>query len=124
MFFVFAANFFRTPPVETNGLKFYHRGALYQFTCLPNGLCSGPRKFTKVLKPPLACLRLQNIIISGYIDDLITLDEKFDNCFDNVKKIVNLFNSLGFVIHPDKSCFVPSQVIEYLGLVTPGDQRC
>ena len=33
-------------------LKFYFRGKLYQFTCLPNGLCSGPRKFTKLLKPP------------------------------------------------------------------------
>ena len=35
-------------------LKFYFRGKLCQFTCLPNGLCSGPCKFTKLLKPALS----------------------------------------------------------------------
>ena len=38
--------------------KFSLQGKLYKFTCLPNGLCSGPRKFTKLLKPPLAKLML------------------------------------------------------------------
>ena len=33
-------------------LKFVFDGALYQFTCLPNGLSFGPQKFTKILKPP------------------------------------------------------------------------
>ena len=40
-------------------LKFYFRGNLYQFACLPNGHCSGPRKFTKLLEAPLSYLRLQ-----------------------------------------------------------------
>ena len=35
-------------------LKFYFRENLYQFTCLPNGLCLGPRKFIKLLKPPFS----------------------------------------------------------------------
>ena len=32
-----------------------------KFTCLPNGLCSGPRKFTELLEPPLAELRLDYV---------------------------------------------------------------
>ena len=32
-------------------LKFQWNDALYQYTCLPNGLSSGPRKVTKILKP-------------------------------------------------------------------------
>ena len=43
-------------PEHQKYLKFYFRGKLYRFTCLPNGLCSGPRKFTKLLKPPLPLL--------------------------------------------------------------------
>ena len=39
------------------------------FTCLPNGYYHGPRKFTKVLKPPLSTLRLDNITIAAYLDD-------------------------------------------------------
>ena len=34
-------------------LKFEWKGQLYQYTCLPNGLSSCPRKFTKLLKPYL-----------------------------------------------------------------------
>jgi hypothetical protein len=32
-------------------LKFEFNGVLYQYTCLPNGLASAPRTFTKLLKP-------------------------------------------------------------------------
>ena len=32
-------------------VKFSWKGKLYQYTCLPNGLSSCPRKFTKLLKP-------------------------------------------------------------------------
>ena len=44
-------------------LKSLFGGKLYQFTCLPNGLCSGPRKLTKLLKAALAYLhkRLTNM---------------------------------------------------------------
>ena len=99
-------------------LKFYFDGILYKFICLPNGLCSGPRKFTKLLKPALAYLRTTELmLISAYIDDIITANKSFDICFRNVMKIINLFGHLGFIIHPEKSVFVPSQIIEYLGMV-------
>ena len=37
-------------------LQFEWQGQRYQFTCLPNGLSSAPRTFTKILKPVLATL--------------------------------------------------------------------
>ena len=98
-------------------LKFCYGGILYQFTCLPNGLSEGPRKFTKLLKPPLAFLRQAQCIVSGYIDDLITLGHSFQKSFENIVKIVKLFKKLGFVLHPEKSVFIPVQIIEYLGFV-------
>ena len=39
-------------PVTRNDRK-YQR---YQFTCLPNGLSCCPRKFTKLMKPPMTTL--------------------------------------------------------------------
>ena len=41
-------------PISTehrNYLRFEHDGQLYEFVCLPNGLSSAPRIFTKLLKP-------------------------------------------------------------------------
>ena len=49
-------------------LKFQWNNTLYQYTCLPNGLSSGPRKFTKILKPPLASLHTKGHIISCHLD--------------------------------------------------------
>ena len=97
--------------------KFYFRGKVYQFTCLPNGLCSGPHKFTKLLKSSLSYLRLQQRTVTGFIDDVITLGRSFVKCEKNIKLIVILLDSLGLVVHPNKSIFVPARSTEYLGFV-------
>ena len=44
-------------PSHRKYLRFMWKDVLYQFTCLPNGLSSCPRKFTKLLKPPLTELQ-------------------------------------------------------------------
>ena len=44
-------------PTYRKYLKFIWRDQLYQFTCLPMGLSSSPRIFTKIMKPVFAHLR-------------------------------------------------------------------
>lgn len=65
-------------------LRFFWREQLYQFTCLPNGLSCGPRKFTKLLKPALTELHLKGHISSGYIDGLYLQGKTYDACVHNV----------------------------------------
>ena len=67
-------------------LKFF----VYQFTSLPNGLCSDPRKFTKLIKLPLSYLRLRQVTAAGFIDDLIAFDGSFIEYERNVKLTVTL----------------------------------
>lgn len=98
-------------------LKFLHKSVLYKFTALPNGYTEGPRKFTKALKPPLSNIRKQGVTVAGYFDDLMTLAITEGICIQNISKIISVFDSLGFVIHPEKSTFLPSQQIEFLGFV-------
>ena len=43
---------------DTCFLKFLCNSKLLKFVVLPNGLSPGPRKFTKLTKPPLAILRM------------------------------------------------------------------
>ena len=78
-------------PEQQKFLKFSLQGKLYKFTCLPNELCSGPRKLSKLLKPPLAELSLDYVKIASYIADLITLACSFDICFKNVWKMCQTF---------------------------------
>ena len=98
-------------------LRFLWKGKLYQFTCLPNGLSCGPRKFTKLLKPALTELHLKGHISSGYIDDLYLQGKTYDDCVHNVIDTVIQFDTLGLVTHPEKSAFIPSQQLVILGFV-------
>ena len=50
-------------------LKFEWQGELYEFTCLPNGLLTATRIFTKVLKPVFAALQKIGHSNVAYIDD-------------------------------------------------------
>ena len=89
-------------------LRSIFEGQLYGFTCLPNGLSSCPKKFAKVLKPPLSTLpKLVNISL-GYLDDIYLHGKTYEECLENVIETVPLFAKLGFVIRPIKSNLIHS----------------
>ena len=96
-------------------LKFTWQGRLYQFKVLPNGLSSAPRLFTKILKPVFAKLRADGHSVLGYIDDTLILGKSKQVTEAAVKATRSMLESLGFVIHEEKSIFEPSQCIAYLG---------
>ena len=93
-----------------------------KFVILPNGLSPGPRKLTKLTKPPLALLRIQGHTVAIHIDDIISVDNTFESCLLTVIKTIELFQSLGFVMHPEKSKFIPSKKVEYLGFVIDSER--
>ena len=98
-------------------LKFKVNDICYKFTALPNGLSTGPRKFTKLLKPPLASLRKEGHILCAYIDGLLNIGDSYNDCLSNVIDTVLVFNKLGFVIHPKRSHLIPAQTIVFLGFI-------
>jgi len=67
-----------------------------------------PRKFTKLLKPVYSHLR-QLGHLSAVVGD--------DDCERNVSDTVKLFDSLGFIVHPEKSSFVPQHRITFMGFI-------
>ena len=77
-------------PDYTKFLKFIWKNQLYKFLVLPNCLCCGPRKFTKLTKPPIATIILDGHIIAIYIDDLINVGLIFDQCVENVIASIKL----------------------------------
>ena len=99
-------------------LKFIWREQMFQFTALPMGLSSSPRIFTKVLKPVFATLRCQfGYSCLRYIDDSFCTEDTFHRCQEATLHAVELFIKLGFVVHPTKSVFQPTQSLEFLGFV-------
>ena len=54
-------------------------------------------------------------LLEFYFDDLINVGLTFDECVKNVITSIKLLNALGFIIHSDKSVFLPKQEITFLG---------
>ncbi len=98
-------------------LCFKWKGHIYQFTCLPNVLSSAPRQFTKILKPALATLHKMGHISVAHIDDCYLQGQTYEQCVANVIDTLLLLDSLGLVIHPERSVLMPSQEIVTLGFL-------
>ena len=97
--------------------RFLWRGQTYQFTCMPQGLASAPRIFTKLLKPALAHLRSLGFNIICYIDDCILFSPDKKELQKGVRAALSLFDSLGLTVNLKKSVLEPTTVIEYLGVI-------
>ena len=112
-------------------LKFIWKGQLYKFTVFPNGLACCPRIFTKILKPVMAYLHQKGFISTIFIDDTLLMGDSEFECIRNVQASLDIFQKLGFVIHPTKSILTPVRQITYLGFVinsedmtvTPTDEK-
>lgn len=98
-------------------LKFYWRGILYEFNCMPFGYSAAPKVFTKLLKPVYAWFRSEGIRCSYYIDDSINMNPCKIECGHHAKSIANTLISLGYTINEAKSVFKPTQIIEFFGFI-------
>lgn len=97
-------------------LRFRFDGKLYEFTCLPFGLCSAPFIFTKLIKPVLAYLRSEGHSLVAYLDDLWCVADDYVSCLNTITNIVSTIERLGFIINYEKSVLIPNQRCKFLGI--------
>lgn len=98
-------------------LRFVFRNSVYEFTCLPNGLSSAPRVFTKLMKPVYASLRSRGNQLVGYIDDILLLADSSEVLKKQIRETMCLLTSLGFTVHDTKSMTEPTQEVKFLGFI-------
>lgn len=96
-------------------LKFIWRGQLWQYRALPNGLTTAPRLFTKILKVAMKKLRELKHLVVAYLDDVLILGRTRDQAVAGVLATKQLLETLGFILHPDKSILEPTTNMDYLG---------
>ena len=102
-------------PEHRKFLRFLWRDQLFQFLGMPNGLACAPRVFTKLLKPVFAELREEGVECFPYIDDSLVVADSPGVCKEGLDKLSQRLDSLGLVVHQEKSVFVPSQELVFLG---------
>ena len=111
--------YFHVPIHQTHQkfLSFRWEERVFQFVCLPFGLASAPRTFTKVMKPALACLRQLGVRCIVYLDDLLIMGQSPEEARQVTANTLALFQALGFLINWEKSILEPKQEIVFLGLL-------
>ena len=98
-------------------LRFHWRDQDYQFCCLPFGLSSAPRVFTKITRPIVAWLRQLGVRLIAYIDDFLLLAPSKEEAHVQAQLMTTVLQALGFSINNEKSTLVPCQEIEFLGVI-------
>ena len=98
-------------------LQISWKGMIYQFNCLPFGLSSAPRVFTKTMRPVIAWLRQLGCRIITYIDDNLIMASTEEQARCLAETAVALLEALGFVINRPKSILQPCQELQFLGFV-------
>ena len=92
------------------------KGTLYQFTCLPFGLASAPRQFTRLMKPIVTELRKLGIRLLIYLDDIILFNQDPTQLVTDMNSLTHLLRNLGLVLNTKKSVTTPTRQIEFLGM--------
>lgn len=106
-------------PIAVEFLKFYWKDCLYNYSCLPNGWSQVPISRVHKTKETNVALHMLGYVTSEseYFDDVLLVGNTLEDCDENVKSTVNIFDNLGFVVeHPTKSILEPVQNIVYLGV--------
>ena len=66
---------------------------------------------TTLLKPILLRLRTENFASTSFSDESVQVSESEAESIQNISATVQLFRSLAFVVHPDKSVLALTQKI-------------
>ena len=88
-----------------------------KFVCMPNRYGPAMRIFTKISKIPFSILREKGFLSVVYVNDSCLQDDDYEDCLSNVLNTTKILRSLGFTILPEKSKFIPTQRITFLGFI-------
>ena len=98
-------------------LRFVFDGTLFEFTCLPFGLCTSSYIYSKILRPVITMLRSNGIRVTNYLDDFVIFGKSQNDCQQNLHHVTEHLTRLGFLINLEKSQIIPDVACKYLGVI-------
>ena len=124
-------------PIHRNSRKYLrlcHRSQVFQFTSLPFRLATAPQVFTMIVKEVklMALMALsRGIRLHQYLDDWLIRAQSQEEVQVNTQTVVDLTQSLGWIINQEKSELKSTEVFSFVGykyhldstLVKPTQER-
>ena len=106
-------------PIHPNSrkyLRFCYKSQVFQFTSLPFGLATAPQVFTMIVKEVKLMALSRGLRVHQYLDDWLIRSQSQEEAQVNTQVVVDLTQSLGWIINQEKSELKP---IFVLGLRIP-----
>ena len=97
-------------------LHFVVNKKVYQFTCLPYGLATSPREFTKLLRAVVSLLRQQGVKLHVYLDDWLIRADTPEQAQLHAQTTIRVLQFLGWIINYEKSDLTPSRDFQFIGM--------
>ena len=118
-------------PIRHLYLRFCHRSQVFQFTSLPFGLATVPQVFTMIVKDLKLMALSRGLRLHQYLDDWLIRSQSQEESQVNAQAVVDLIQSLGWIINQENSELKPTQVFSFVGyeyhldsaLVKPTQER-
>ena len=105
-------------------LKFLFKWRILKLIILPFGYTSSPKIFTKILRPLLAKLCTQALLVSFFLDDSWQGGETYTKSLNCCIKTFTLLQKYAFFPNLHKSQLIPTQVLEILGNIVDSIKMC
>ena len=99
-------------PIHPNSrkyLRFCHRSQVFQFTSLPFGLATAPQVFTMIVKEVKLMALSRGLRLHQYLDDWLIRSQSQEEALVNTQAVVDLTQSLGWIINQEKSELNPTK---------------
>lgn len=90
---------------------------LFKFSVLPFGLAFAPYIFTEIQKALVKHWREQGIHIFTYLDNGAGAEKSLETARAAARRVREDIAASGFVAHPEKCCWEPTQVGELLSFI-------
>ena len=100
-------------PNSRKYLRFCYRSQVFQFTSLPFGLATHPQVFTIIVKEVKLMALSRGLRLHQYLDDWLIRSQ--EEAQVNTQAVVDLTQSLGWIINQEKSELKPTQVFSFVG---------
>lgn len=88
--------------------------SLYEFTCMPFGLCNSAATFKRVME--IALIGLQWLTCLIYIDDIIAFGRDFKEHMRRIEDVLDMKKTAGLKLKPEK-CELLQKEVCFLGHV-------
>ena len=109
--------FYSVPIHKTTKPTWHYFRRIFEICMYAKWIWTSHVNIYKNFKKIFFILREKGFLSVIYVDDWYLQGDNYEDCFSNFLNTKEILRSLGFTIHPEKSKFIPTQCITYLGFI-------